>query len=299
MSEYLNINKINKASFPDLRKASDPYKSIKNAIWLYFYLLIFEGALRKWFLPGLDAPLLIVRDPIALYVLYRAFAAGIFPNNIYVQGMVAVTIIGVFTALLFGHGSLPVAIYGARIYLVHFPLMFIMGRVFQREDVLAMGRAVLWIMVPMTVLIMMQFYSPQSAWVNRGVGGDMAGAGFSGALGYMRPPGTFSFILGTSAFYSLAAVFVIYFWFNTKDVNRLLLLAASVCVLLSIPFCVSRSLVFNIVISVFFAAVASSFTPKNLIRILVAIVVFIILFFALSQLGAFKLGINNPFYKCK
>ena len=44
----------------------DPRKYLKIGIWIYFYLLIFEGALRKWFLPSLATPLLVVRDPVAL-----------------------------------------------------------------------------------------------------------------------------------------------------------------------------------------------------------------------------------------
>ena len=37
-------------------------ENLKRLIWVYFILLVFEGALRKWFLPGLSTPLLIVRD---------------------------------------------------------------------------------------------------------------------------------------------------------------------------------------------------------------------------------------------
>ena len=44
---------------------------LKKGIWLYFLLLIFEGALRKWLLPGLATPLLVVRDPIAMFLLFR------------------------------------------------------------------------------------------------------------------------------------------------------------------------------------------------------------------------------------
>ena len=39
------------------------YAFIKKLIWAYFLLLLFEGALRKWFLPGLSQGLLIIRDP--------------------------------------------------------------------------------------------------------------------------------------------------------------------------------------------------------------------------------------------
>ena len=63
----------------------------------------------------------------------------------------------------------------------------------------------------MTLLIALQFYSPQSAWVNRGIGGDIKGGGFTGALGYFRPPGTFSFTTGVSQFFSFTAAFIIFF----------------------------------------------------------------------------------------
>ena len=43
---------------------------IKTLIWIYFWLLIFEGALRKWFLPSLSSPLLLVRDPVALFAIF-------------------------------------------------------------------------------------------------------------------------------------------------------------------------------------------------------------------------------------
>src|SRR5690606_6222400 len=177
-------------------------KTLKKGIWVYFLLLIFEGALRKWFLPFLAAPLLVVRDPVAIWLIYMAWKHNVIKANIYVLLMIFFTIISVSTALLFGHGSMIVALYGARITLIHFPVIFIIGKVFTHEDVVKMGRVLLMIAIPMTVLIALQFYSPQSAWVNRGVGGDMEGAGFSGGLGYFRPPGTFSFTTGNVMFYS-------------------------------------------------------------------------------------------------
>ena len=42
---------------------------LKKLFWLYFLLLIFEGALRKWIVPQLSAPLLLVRDPVALWII--------------------------------------------------------------------------------------------------------------------------------------------------------------------------------------------------------------------------------------
>src|SRR5476651_2324543 len=91
-------------------KVVDPNRGIRRGIWWYFFLLIFEGALRKWFLPGLSTPLLVIRDPIALYVVLSAWNRGLILNNIYLFGMVSIGILGTFTALAVGHGNLPVAI---------------------------------------------------------------------------------------------------------------------------------------------------------------------------------------------
>ena len=48
-------------------------KLLRQLLWLYFWLLIFEGALRRWLLPGLATPLLLVRDPIALLAVIWAW----------------------------------------------------------------------------------------------------------------------------------------------------------------------------------------------------------------------------------
>jgi len=273
-------------------KVVDPNRGIRRGIWWYFFLLIFEGALRKWFLPGLSTPLLVIRDPIALYVVLSAWNRGLILNNIYLFGMVSIGILGTFTALAVGHGNLPVAIYGARMFLIHFPMVFVMGRVLTREDVVKMGKVILWISLPMTVLIGLQFYSPQSAWVNRGLGDDAAGAGFAGALGYFRPPGTFSFTTGNALFYSLVGSYVIYFLFNPKSINRILLIGASIALIASIPLSISRSLTFQLVLSLAFAFLVILRKPKNLGKALIGVAVITALLFALSSSSLFQTATN-------
>jgi hypothetical protein len=269
-------------------KQTDPYRGIRRGIWLYFWLLIFEGALRKWFLPGLSTPLLIVRDPIALWIVLTAWNKNILPKNIYLFGMISMGVFATFTALAVGHGNLPVAVYGARIFLFHFPMIFVIGRVFNREDVVNMGKVILWISIPMAVLIGLQFYSPQSAWVNRGLGDDVAGAGFAGALGYFRPPGTFSFTTGNTLFYGLVTSYVVYFLFNPKTINRLVLIGASLAVIASIPFSISRGLTFQVVLTLGFAFLVILRKPKNLGRALVGIIVVGLLLKALSGSSLFQ-----------
>ncbi len=276
-----------------LDDTTDSDRLLKRGIWIYFFLLIFEGALRKWFLPFLATPLLVVRDPLAIWLLVMTWKRGLLPENAYLTTTVVVAIISIFTAVLLGHGNLAVAIFGARILLIQFPLMFVIGRVFSRADVVKIGIALLWIAIPMTILIALQFYSPQSAWVNRGVGGDTEGAGFNGgALGYMRPPGTFSFTNGVGNFYSLVAPFILYFWFNRKGVSLLLLAAATASLLAVIPLSISRSLLFQVGVSVVFLLLATARQPKYIGSVLVAAVVVIFSVALLSQAAFFQTAVE-------
>ena len=270
----------------DFAMREDEHRFLKNLIWAYFFLLIFEGALRKWFLPELANPLLVVRDPLAILIVGIAWYRGLLPATPYLFGMVIIGVIALLTAILFGHGNVWVALFGARILLVHYPMVFAVGRIFTRDDVVRMGKATLWMSVPLAILIFLQFYSPQSAWVNRGVGGDLEGSGFSGAMGYYRPSATFSFTNGTTMFFGFAAAFIIYFWLNLKNVSRILLLAATISLLIVIPLSISRALFFGVGLSLLFAVFASSRKPKFMVRIVLAILGMALLLLLLLQIDS-------------
>lgn len=264
------------------------YKNLRKGIWIYFFLLIFEGALRKWVLPSFSTPLLIIRDPVAIWLVFAAANKGLLKANFYVAAMLFISVTGIITALLAGHGNFLVAIYGARIFVIHWPLIFVIGKVFNRDDVIQLGKTTLMIAIPMAVLIALQFYSPQSAWVNKAVGGGDEGAGFSGALGYFRPPGTFSFTNGNTLFFSFVAPFVVFFWFNPKLISKLVLVAATIGLVAAIPLSISRSLFFQFVITLFFAALAISRKPKNLPKLILIVIVGIAALFILSKLSFFQ-----------
>jgi hypothetical protein len=242
-------------------KVEDCSSSIRTGIWIYLLMVLFEGALRKWFLPSLAGPLLILRDPLCIWILYMAWKKDQINLNYYTISLLFIGFVSIYTAYFLGHGNIYVALYGGRIFLLHFPLIFVISKVLSYEDVLKFGRFLVFITIPMTMLIILQFYSPQTAWINKSVGGE-AGGGFSGAMNFFRPPGTFSFTNGNTLFYNLSACFIIFFWFNYKQINRLVLIAATIALLLAIPFSISRSLLFQVIISVGFAAIYTLRKPK-------------------------------------
>src|SRR5437667_8839044 len=102
-------------SFSDIQNQSvtkDKGISIlRKGIWAYFILLIFEGALRKWVFPNLATPFLVIRDPIAIWLLVMSLKHGVFRVNFYIAGMWIIGSIAFVTAIFWGHGNLPVALF--------------------------------------------------------------------------------------------------------------------------------------------------------------------------------------------
>jgi hypothetical protein len=266
------------------------YNSIKIAIWLYFLLWVFEGALRKWILPSLATPLLVVRDPIAIYIIVRAVYLNVkFMNPYIVLGSIF-TLFSLAITLTFGHANLFVGLYGARIMLIHFPLIFIIGAIFTKEDVLQMGRVLLVINILMTIIVYFQFSSPETAFINVGVGGEGT-AGFSGAMGYSRPPGTFSFTTGLAIFYTAVSVFVFYFWLSKDACSKILLYASTIALVIALPLTISRGAVVSVVIVGLFAIIASVTTGKMLNKLLITGFVFYIAFlFLQNYISIFSTG---------
>jgi hypothetical protein len=262
--------------------------ALKKGIWLYFILLIFEGALRKWVLPGLSNPLLIIRDPVAIWLLLTASSAGIKYVNGYSNAVILITVLSFFTALTVGHHNLWVALFGARITLIHFPLIFLIAKVFNREDIISFGKFIIVITIPMVVLIATQFYSPQSAFVNIGVGGNTDGAGFSGADGFFRPPGTFAFTNSNAAYFSFAATYIFYFLFFDKNINKILINSSAFSLFLAIPLSISRTLFFSIGISIFFLIISFGNDKKKITRIITSIIGLIIIGNVIASLTIFQ-----------
>jgi hypothetical protein len=175
-------------------------------IQLYVILLVIEGALRKWLLPSLSDPLLLVRDPVAVAICVLGYRSRNLVFDGYMRSLFLLLagFVGIGALqLINGIGGSPLVIgYGLRTYLLHLPVAFVMARVLNREDLHKILMMFLWIALPMAVLMAIQFDSSPGAWVNNGVAGHR-GQIFA-APGRIRPAGTFSFVTGPMGFFSIA-----------------------------------------------------------------------------------------------
>lgn len=271
----------------DNQNATD--KKIRQLIWLYFWLLIFEGALRKWIFPSLSTPLLIVRDPVVILIYLIAISGKKFPAGPFIFCIFVLGFLSLLASLAVSE-NFKVTLYGLRTDFLHLPLIFLIGQVLTPDDVKKFGKWILILSVPMALLAVQQFRSSPDARINAGAGGEL-GAQLFAASGKIRPAGTFSFVTGMVSFLSLVAVFVIFDFVQKKQYNRILSLAALAALALSLGVSGSRSAVLTVSMVVGAAMLAALIKGRLFSTALKPLLVIYLVFLALSLLPVFKEGL--------
>lgn len=223
-------------------------KPIRVLVWVYLALLLIEGALRKWALPQLSDPLLLIRDPVVLGIYFFAIRAHVFPSNAYVVLVGIIGLLSMIVSILLLYAYIPikslllVTAYGFRCDFLHLPLIFVLANVLDIEDVKKIGWWTLLIMIPLAVLMVIQFKASPDALINKTAGlGE--GQQLTTAGGKIRPPATFSFISGPIFYLSAAAAFIIYGALNGRVYRAWLLLASSAALLVGVLVSGSRACV--------------------------------------------------------
>jgi hypothetical protein len=187
-------------------RVSKRMRNAKQLVWLYFILLIFEGALRKWFLTDLSDILLVVRDPIALLIYFKCLSSNKFLSSPWIASCILFSILSLMLGLM-ASGNLLVTAFGIRTNFLHLPMIFAIAYIWDRGDVQKFGRILIYGSIGMSLLTLLQFYSPNDSWLRQSAGG-IEDEGIMGAKGRFRPSGTFSFVVGLAAFYPLVFSFL-------------------------------------------------------------------------------------------
>ena len=257
---------------------AEKLKQLRQLLWLYFWLLIFDGALRKWLLPGLSYPLLLVRDPVALLcVVWGWPLLQQRPWRGWLEPLFWIAPLAFLLAITTGHGDIPTALFGTRILVLQLPLVFIFASVFNRDDVFRFAWVLLWLSIPMALLIAIQSNLPETHFLNVGPGG-IGTSVFDGIDGRFRPPGTFTFINGVSSFFTLAfaSLFIVIFNAPILQRGRLFCMAAGIALVVAVPVSISRSLLagYLLILTATLAALILSRTPIT--RLIVGLVALLV-----------------------
>jgi hypothetical protein len=211
---------------------------IRTLIWAYMWLLIFEGAVRKWIAPALDAPMLVIRDPIVLWIYYEAVRERISFNNAFFYPNIVLGVCATVLSTIFGYGNIFVTVYGITVDFLQVPLIFLLPQVLNRNDVVAIGKFLMLVSIPMCMLVVFQFKSSPDSLVNKGA--------FHTWYGTVRPSGTFSFIAGLVAYYCLTVPFLFYGYVQKGQYKVWLISIVTCDVLLTAAVSGSRTFLISI-----------------------------------------------------
>lgn len=186
-------------------------RHLVRVVVLIYWLIIFEGALRKWFLPMLAQPLFFIKDPLVLYCYWHAARTGLLPSTRTFKVVVGVILLFIPLSLVqtvIGIESLPAAVYGLRMYFLVAPLALIIGETFRGPDLFRICKHTLIIGIGMAILVFIQYRSPLGSPINKlletenvFVYGDLP-----------RASGTFSFTAGHLYFSSVLISMVLASW---------------------------------------------------------------------------------------
>src|SRR3989440_5509027 len=272
-------------------------QNIRRLIYLYLFLLIIEGALRKWIVPQFSNPLLLVRDPVVLAIYFLAWRARVFPRNAFIPSLAIIALLSWIVSIFVLDPYVPmsrillVTGYGFRSNFLHLPLIFIFARVFDADDVRRIGWWILIGMIPMGLLMALQFHSAPDSFINRTVGlgeGEQITAGG----GKIRPPGTFSFISGPIHYVTGAAAFALYGALRREIYQSWLVLGAACSVILAIVVSGSRSLVVSVLLVVLSLAIVLLIRPDALNRFGKSLVLLVIAMLLISRLPIVHEGLT-------
>ena len=264
----------------------------RRLIWIYCILWVIEGALRKWVIPSLSMPLLLIRDPVVLGVYYYTARARVFPTNAWLTAFWAISALVLLHAgihVLSGDVTLAVAAFGIRCIVLHMPLIWVVPEVFRREDIVKVGKWVLILSLPLALLMVVQFKVGPYHWLNAAT--LKGGLQISAAYGRVRPPAVFSFISGPIHFYALCTAFALAGFFVKGLYPRWLVVTAIVATMMAASVSASRGLVLGCVVVLLLGGFAG-LRSGGAAGIVVLVLVLGVAMFGLSRFNLLQEGMS-------
>lgn len=186
---------------------------IRRLIWAYFWLLLLEGVLRKWVVPGLSAPLLVIRDPLVMLAYVTALSYGLFPRHPVVTCCLVLALACAavdFTRASYGGQFSPlVMLYGLRSNFFQIPLCFLMPLVLGGDDLARFGRRTLLTAIPCVVLMVLQSRADADSILNC-LPGQSQGHQLEVVEGMARPTSVFTAPAGVALYLAFLSAFAIH-----------------------------------------------------------------------------------------
>jgi hypothetical protein len=240
---------------------------IVTTVFVIYWLLIFEGVLRKWALPGLHKILFFIRDPfvLAIYVLALKYRLWPKPSPLFVAGLglaIAFLVLTLIQALPSPVGPM-IYFYGWRNYFFYLPLAFIIGEQFRGKDLARLIRHTLIVSVGIAALCYQQFRAPPDAGINESYNGLTQQMLVS--RGIVRTSGTFTVSASQNLYIGSLLAMLFSIWLmprSQRPLNKIWLWLSSAATLTTFAVSGARS-VFIIGAMIALAAFISVFITRR------------------------------------
>ena len=278
------------------------YRSLdkyKKAFWIYLFLIFIEGAMRKWFMPGLSNLWFMCREPIVIWIVISSMNGRYLKSNL-AKGFMAIGAVTLFSAITMGHHSIPIALYGFRIWFFHIPFIFIMSQRLNRTDLIKIMQFLCIVFIPMTVLYVLQFLTPPNNIINAAVGGEVA-EGTGTANGAVRPPGTFAHCLGSSYYNPIVTCIFAVVMFSNNYRKQILEFKLgfpilTTCVVLTLITSVSRGTILQSAITILFVSLIMTFAKigNSFFKVLFSLLCLMLLIFIISKIKVGDMYLLDP-----
>ena len=174
-------------------------------------IVVFEGSIRKWVSSSATVPLIMLRDVLALYLIFHVWKRGMFKRRaVLATALLAwsacVALWGMLQVIV-NDGSPLMLLVGLRFWLLYIWFGYAAAVALTDVDYRISVRFTAGLLLLLAPLALLQYYSPPGARINAEID-SVEDEVFVAVAGVVRTTGTFSFTSGYTTFLALAAPLV-------------------------------------------------------------------------------------------
>lgn len=254
------------------------HRAIESLVLMLFWMLLFEGVLRKWVAPAYSQYLFFVRDPFLLVLYWHAWRADAFRDaGPLLHAGLAFSVVAILLALVqsigFGDSRLiAVLAYGWRQYFLYLPLPFAMAATLNRSFLLRFARHAFLAIILTAPLALLQANTSPSAVLNRGTADDESlqfqSFAYTGEL--IRPSGPFTSAVGMKEIIPSTFALLLAVWLTPparRRIGPVMLLATAGAVATCLAVSGSRAAFMMVFVVVLSALALGLLTRVNAVRV--------------------------------
>ena len=184
-------------------------KGIQRLFFIFFFYILFEGAVRKWLFPNLSIEVILIRDFLVILMIISGFKNQIYNLNSMIEKSILFwTILILFwlvVQLIFVDLKFGIALIGIRNWVLYFWFSVLFFRVFNSSNKIEKFISkIVYTIIPISLLVLFQHFLPVEHFINKQIG---VGSIYQFAPGIVRVTGTFSFAYGYGLYISFVTPF--------------------------------------------------------------------------------------------